>query len=106
MSVRVPLKICGPLRQSIAGVSCGHSYTSRCRQGSQLDARAISLKLKKLPGNSMSYCETMIWRFTELAQEALDNLDRNRFAAGIVLTRAAVEPPQGSGLPVRGRIHR
>ncbi len=54
----------------------------------------------------MSYCETMIWRFTELAQEALDNLDRNRFAAGIVLTRAAVEPPQGSGLPVRGRIHR
>jgi hypothetical protein len=43
----------------------------------------------------MWYRETMIWRFTELAQEALDKFNRNRFAAGIVLTRAAVETAAG-----------
>jgi len=55
----------------------------------QLDAPAISVK--KLPGIAMWYRETMIWRFTELAQEAFDNLNRKRFAAAMVLTRAAVE---------------
>lgn len=59
----------------------------------QLDCPAISLK--KLPGNAMWYRETMIWRFTELAQEALDNLNRQRFAAAMVLTRAAVETSAG-----------
>ena len=43
----------------------------------------------------MWYRETMIWRFTELAQEALDNFNRKHFAAGIVLTRAAVETAAG-----------
>jgi hypothetical protein len=60
----------------------------------RLDAPAISLK--KLPGNAMWYRETMIWRFTELAQEAFDNLNRKHFAAAMVLTRAAVET--GAGL--------
>jgi hypothetical protein len=60
----------------------------------QLDAPAISIK--KLPGVAMWYRETMIWRFTELAQEALDSLNRKRFAAAMVLTRAAVET--GAGL--------
>jgi hypothetical protein len=60
----------------------------------QLDAAAISPK--KLPGVAMWYRETMIWRFTELAQEAFDNLNRKRFAAAMVLTRAAVET--GAGL--------
>ncbi len=59
----------------------------------QLDAPAISLD--KLPGSAMWYRETMIWRFTELAQESLDNFNRKRFAAGIVLTRAAVETAAG-----------
>jgi hypothetical protein len=59
----------------------------------QLDAPAISMK--KLPGNAMWYRETMIWRFTELAQEAFDNLNRKRFAAAMVLTRAAVETVAG-----------
>jgi hypothetical protein len=43
----------------------------------------------------MWYRETMIWRFTELAQEALDSLNRQRFAAAMVLTRAAVETSAG-----------
>jgi hypothetical protein len=60
----------------------------------QLDAAAISPK--KLPGIAMWYRESMIWRFTELAQEAFNNLDRRRFAAAMVLTRAAVET--GAGL--------
>jgi hypothetical protein len=55
----------------------------------ELDAPAISMK--KLPGIAMWYRESMIWRFTELAQEALDNLNRKHFAAAMVLTRAAVE---------------
>jgi len=60
----------------------------------QLDAPAISPK--KLPGVAMWYRETRIWRFTELAQEAFDNLNRKRFASAMVLTRAAVET--GAGL--------
>jgi len=60
----------------------------------QLDAPAVSLK--KLPGIAMWYRETMIWRFSEVAQEAFDNLNRKRFAAAMVLTRAAVET--GAGL--------
>lgn len=59
----------------------------------QLDALAISRM--KLPGNAMWYRETMIWRFTELAQEAFDNLNRERFASAMVLTRAAVETAAG-----------
>jgi hypothetical protein len=60
----------------------------------QLDAPAISLK--KLPGMAMWYRETMIWRFTELAQDALQKFERKRFASAMVLTRAAVET--GAGL--------
>jgi hypothetical protein len=65
-----------------------------CSLPKQLDAAAISRL--KLPGIAMWYRETMIWRFTELAQEAFDNLNRKRFAAAMVLTRAAVET--GAGL--------
>lgn len=59
----------------------------------QIDAPAISRM--RLPGNVMWYRETMIWRFTELAQDALENLDRKRFASAMVLTRAAVETAAG-----------
>ena len=59
----------------------------------RIDGKALSRM--KLPANAMWYRETMIWRFTELAQEALDNFNRKRFAAAIVLTRAAVETAAG-----------
>lgn len=59
----------------------------------RLDAPAISRM--KLPGMAMWYRETMIWRFTELSREAFDNLNRNHFAAAMVLTRAAVETVAG-----------
>jgi hypothetical protein len=55
----------------------------------QIDAPAISHV--KLPGYAIWYRETMIWRFTELAQDALEKLDRKRLASAILLTRAAVE---------------
>jgi hypothetical protein len=59
----------------------------------QIDAPAISRV--KLPGSAMWYRETMIWRFTELAQDALEKLDGKRFASAMVLTRAAVETAAG-----------
>jgi hypothetical protein len=59
----------------------------------QIDALAISRM--KLPGSAMWYRETMIWRFTELAQDALEKLDRKRFVSAMVLTRAAVETAAG-----------
>jgi hypothetical protein len=55
----------------------------------QIDAFAISRV--KLPGNAIWYRETMLWRFTELAQDALERLDHERLASAILLTRAAVE---------------
>jgi hypothetical protein len=55
----------------------------------QIDAPSISRV--KLPGNAIWYRETMLWRFTELAQDALEKLDSKRFASAILLTRAAVE---------------
>ena len=60
----------------------------------QLDAPEISRM--KLPGIAMWYRTSMIWRFTELAQEAFDSLNRKRFAAAMILTRAAVAT--GAGL--------
>jgi hypothetical protein len=59
----------------------------------QVDAPAISKMM--LPGSAMWYRESMIWRFTELAQDALEKLDGKRFASAIVLTRAAVETAAG-----------
>jgi hypothetical protein len=55
----------------------------------QIDAPAISRV--KLPGNAVWYRDTMLWRFTELAQDALEKLDYKRLASAMLLTRAAVE---------------
>lgn len=55
----------------------------------QIDAPAISRI--KLPGNAVWCRETMLWRFTELAQDALERLSHKRIASAILLTRAAVE---------------
>jgi hypothetical protein len=55
----------------------------------QIDAPAISRV--KLAGNAVWCRETLLWRFTELAQDALERLDHKRLASAMLLTRAAVE---------------
>jgi hypothetical protein len=55
----------------------------------QIDAPGISRI--KLPGNAVWCRETWLWRFTELAQDALEKLDHGRLASAMLLTRAAVE---------------
>lgn len=55
----------------------------------EIDAPAISRV--KLAGNAVWCRETLLWRFTELAQDALERLDYKRLASAILLTRAAVE---------------
>jgi hypothetical protein len=55
----------------------------------QIDAPGISRV--KLPGNAVWCRETLFWRFTELAQDALEKLDHGRLASAMLLTRAAVE---------------
>jgi hypothetical protein len=42
-------------------------------------------------GNAIWCRETLFWRFTELAQDALEKLDHGRIASAMLLTRAAVE---------------
>jgi hypothetical protein len=55
----------------------------------QIDAPEISHV--KLPGNAIWCRETLFWRFTELAQDALERLDHGRISSAMLLTRAAVE---------------
>jgi hypothetical protein len=55
----------------------------------QIEAPGISRI--KLPGNAVWCRETLFWRFTELAQDALEKLDHGRLASAMLLTRAAVE---------------
>jgi len=55
----------------------------------QIDAPAISRV--KLAGNAIWCRETLFWRFTELAQDALEKLDQKRLASAMLLTRAVVE---------------
>ena len=55
----------------------------------QIDAPAISRV--KLAGNAVWCRETLLWRFTEVAQDALEKLDQRRLASAMLLTRAAVE---------------
>ena len=55
----------------------------------QIDAPSISRF--KLAGNVVWCRETLLWRFTELAQDALEKLDHKRLASAMLLTRAAVE---------------
>src|SRR4051812_3522833 len=55
----------------------------------QIDAPALSRV--KLAGNVVWCRESLFWRFTELAQDALKNLDGKRIASAMLLTRGAVE---------------
>jgi hypothetical protein len=51
----------------------------------------VALSRSKLPFKALGYRETLIWRITELGKAALENYNEHRFAAAILLTRAAVE---------------
>ena len=55
----------------------------------QINAPGISRV--KLPGIATWSRETLLWRFTGLAQDALEKLTAKRFASAMLLTRAAVE---------------
>jgi hypothetical protein len=55
----------------------------------QIDAPAISRV--KLAGNAIWCRETLLWRFTELAKDALEKLSQEGLASAMLLTRAAVE---------------
>jgi len=55
----------------------------------QIDPPALSRS--KLPFKALAYREALIWRVTELGRAALENCDRQRYAAAILLTRAVVE---------------
>lgn len=55
----------------------------------QINAPGISRV--KLPGIATWSRETLLWRFTGLAQDALEKLNQKRLTSAILLTRAAVE---------------
>jgi hypothetical protein len=55
----------------------------------QINAPGISRV--KLPGIATWSRETLLWRFTGLAQDALEKLSQNRLISAMLLTRAAVE---------------
>lgn len=55
----------------------------------QIDTRKLS---RERPPILATWArETLLWRFTELAQDALEKLNAKRFASAMLLTRAAVE---------------
>ena len=60
-----------------------------CSLPVQIDAPAISRV--KLPGIATWSREALLWRFTGLAQDALEKLNQNRLASAMLLTRSAVE---------------
>ena len=60
-----------------------------CSLPAQIDAPGISRV--KLPGIATWSRETLLWRFTGLAQDALEKLNQKRLASAMLLTRAAVE---------------
>jgi hypothetical protein len=51
----------------------------------------IEVSLSKLPFKALAYRETLFWRMAELSRAALENFEADRYAAAILLTRAAVE---------------
>jgi hypothetical protein len=56
----------------------------------RLDGWALS-QLSKLPFKVLVYREALSWRMAELGRAALEEFEKDRLAAAIVLTRAAVE---------------
>ena len=60
-----------------------------CRRN-RVSSSEIS-KTAKTPFKAAHYRESLIWRMTELSEEALLCLERRRVVAGILLTRASLE---------------
>lgn len=56
----------------------------------RVDGWALS-QLSKLPFKVLVYREALSWRMAELGRAALEEFEKDRLAAAIVLTRAAVE---------------
>jgi len=56
----------------------------------RVDGWALS-KMSKLPFKVLGYREALAWRMAELGRAAFEEFEKDRFAAAIVLTRAAVE---------------
>jgi hypothetical protein len=55
-----------------------------------VDGWALS-QLSRLPFKVMVYRESLAWRMAELARAAFEKFEQDKLAAGIVLTRSAVE---------------
>jgi len=60
----------------------------------QVDGWALS-QLSKLPFKVLGYREALSWRMAELGRAAFEEFEKDRLAAAIVLTRAAVETSAG-----------
>ena len=56
----------------------------------RVDGWALS-QMSKLPFKVLVYREALSWRMAELSRAALEEFEKDRLAAAIVLTRAAVE---------------
>src|SRR6266849_863961 len=56
----------------------------------QVDGWALS-QMSKLPFKVLGYREALAWRMAELGRAAFEEFEKDRLAAAIVLTRAAVE---------------
>jgi hypothetical protein len=55
-----------------------------------LDAMAIS-QTSKLPWKALLCRECLSWRMAEITRSALDNFEKDKLVAGMILARAAVE---------------
>jgi hypothetical protein len=60
----------------------------------RVDGWALS-QLSKLPFKVLIYREALSWRMAELGRAAFEEFEKDRLAAAIVLTRAAVETSAG-----------
>ena len=56
----------------------------------RLDAMVVS-QTSKLPWKAILYAQTLAWRIAELGRSALDNFEKDRLVAAIILTRACME---------------
>src|SRR5260370_28192531 len=56
----------------------------------RVDGWALS-QMSKLPFKVLVYREALAWRMAELGRAAFEEFEKDRLAAAIVLTRAAVE---------------
>jgi len=60
----------------------------------RVDGWALS-QMSKLPFKVLGYREALAWRMAELSRAAFEEFEKDRLAAAIVLTRAAVETSAG-----------